>query len=382
MSLSRRQTLSILGGGIILAAGAGIGVATTRKPVKAAVPWSEAGKQEDPRRRALSYAILAPNPHNRQPWLVDLSTPDRVTLLVDTAKLLPHTDPFNRQITIGLGCFLEVMRMAALKDGYDVTFTLFPQGSDQTKLDQRPVAIADFVANKNFAADPLFEHVLDRRSLKEPYDLTKTVSNEILKNLELAALFGTQAGSTNDQERVSTLRKLSHDALVIEVETPHTYKESVDLFRIGATEVDANPDGIDFSGPLFEALHLAGLFSRETALDKSTSTYEQGYNAVLENADTAMAHIWLTTPGNSREEQIAAGRDWVRVNLAATAAGLGIQPLSQALQEYPEMKKLYDDVHRLLAPAGGTLQMFARLGYAPAVTPSPRWPLDAKIING
>ena len=31
----------------------------------------------------------------------------------------------------------------------------------------------------------------------------------------------------------------------IEIETPRTYKESVDLFRIGRAEVDANPDGID-----------------------------------------------------------------------------------------------------------------------------------------
>lgn len=32
-----------------------------------------------------------------------------------------------------------------------------------------------------------------------------------------------------------------------------TFQESIDLFRIGHREVDANPDGIDFTGPLFEA---------------------------------------------------------------------------------------------------------------------------------
>jgi hypothetical protein len=51
-----------------------------------------------------------------------------VTLYVDTAKLLPHTDPFNRQITIGLGCFLELMRMAASHDGQRVTDHAFPGG--------------------------------------------------------------------------------------------------------------------------------------------------------------------------------------------------------------------------------------------------------------
>ena len=52
---------------------------------------------------------------------------------------------------------------------------------------------------------------------------------------------------------------LSAEAFLIEFRTERTYKESVDLFRIGATEVDANPDGIDLSGPMFEALRMAGL---------------------------------------------------------------------------------------------------------------------------
>ena len=50
----------------------------------------------EPRKRALSYAILAPNPHNRQPWLVDLSQQDLIVLHIDSDKMLPHTDPFNR----------------------------------------------------------------------------------------------------------------------------------------------------------------------------------------------------------------------------------------------------------------------------------------------
>ena len=44
------------------------------------------------------------------------------------------------------------------------------------------------------------------------------------------------------------------EAFLIEFRTERTYRESVDLFRIGRAEVDANPDGIDLSGPMFEAL--------------------------------------------------------------------------------------------------------------------------------
>jgi hypothetical protein len=102
-------------------------------------------------------------------------------------------------------------------------------------------------------------------------------------------------------------------------------------------------------------------------------------DAVLENCRTAMGHVWMITKGNSREDQIAAGRDWIRVNLAATRAGLGFQPLSQALQEYEEMAILYAETHKTLAPGGGTVQMLARIGYGPESPVSPRWPLEAKL---
>lgn len=379
--MNRRKFITLLGGGVVLAAGAASGYAVTRRPEQALKPWQQAGTlYTEPRRKALSYAILAPNPHNRQPWLVDVSQPDQVVLYADEDRLLPHTDPFHRQITIGLGCFLELMAMAAAEDGFLVSFDLFPEGEDAARLDGRPVAIATFTKARDTAPDPLFAHVLDRRSLKEPYDMNRPVSSNVLNTVARSVRHGTSVGTTNVLAEVQNLRELSNEALRIEVETPRTFKESVDLFRIGHAEINANPDGIDFSGPLFETLHLTGMFSREAALDSSSNAYAQGMDAVLENADTAMAHIWLVTESNTRKEQINAGRDWLRVNLATTSLGISTQPLSQALQEYAEMAALYEKIHAMFAPGGGTVQMFARLGYATPVAASPRWPLDAKLI--
>ena len=379
MSISRRQTLALVGGGFVAAA-TGAAAFVSRPPSEALRPWELAGSYEDPRMRGLSWAILAPNPHNRQPWKVDLREPGVATLYVDTDRLLPHTDPFSRQITIGLGCFLEVLRMAALDDGFSVEVDLFPEGSDDSRLDSRPVARIAF-SRTDEGVDPLFAYVPQRRTLKEPFDTTREVSQASIQRVLAAARGPVRADATNDPKNVSELRDLSRQALVIEIETPNTYKESVDLFRIGREEINANPDGIDFSGPIFESLALLGLFNRDVVLDTTSMSYTQGVAAVLANAETAMAHIWQVSDGNSRVDQIAAGQDWVRINLAATAEGLGIQPLSQALQEYPEMDGLYRDIHDRLAPEGGTVQMFARLGYGPDVPVSPRWPVDAKVTN-
>ena len=381
MNLSRRKMIFLVGGGAVLAAGGAFGFAATRTPQTAYLPWSRAGSYDDARMRALSWALLAPNPHNRQPWLADLSEDGAITLYVDTDRLLPHTDPFNRQITIGLGCFLELLRMAAAEDGYRADMTLFPQGSSATALDQRPIARIALTADSAVVRDALFAWVSARRSNKEPYDTTRSLAPEVLTQMAAAARNGTRFGGTVDPAEVANWRALTREALRIEVETPHTYQESVDLFRIGRREVDANPDGIDFSGPMFESMHLTGMFSRDVAADPTSFAFTAGMDAVYANADTAMGHVWLVTADNSRETQIAAGADWLRVNLAATAQGIAFQPLSQALQEFPEMAGSYAKVHERLAPDGGTVQMLSRIGYGPVVGNSPRWPLESKIIS-
>jgi hypothetical protein len=80
--------------------------------------------------------------------------------------------------------------------------------------------------------------------------------------------------------------------------------------------------------------------------------------------------------------QVNAGRAYARVQLAATAAGIALQPMQQALQEYPEQAKPYD-IRSLLdasSPAQ-TVQMWARAGFAPAVGPAPRRGVDAQLLR-
>lgn len=271
--------------------------------------------------------------------------------------------------------------MAAAEDGYQADLMLFPQGSNAKALDQRPIARIALTANSALARDPLFAWVPARRSNKEPYDTTRSLAPELLTQMSGAATKGTGFGGTVDAAQVAEWRALTREALRIEAVTPHTFQESVDLFRIGRHEVDANPDGIDFSGPMFESMHLSGMFNREVAADPTSFAFKVGMDAFFDNTDTAMGHVWLVTADNSRETQITTGADWLRVNLAATAQGLGFQPLSQALQEYPEMAEPYAQVHERLAPDGGTVQMLARIGYGPVVGTSPRWPLESKIRN-
>ena len=368
MTISRRKAISLIGGGTVLAATAATaGFLTTRTPHSALKPWKSAGSYSEPRKFALSYAILAPNPHNRQPWIVDLRQEGKIILLRDPKRNLPMTDPHNRQLTIGLGCFLELMSIAATQQGLGVDHDLFPQGEDG------PVAISTF--KQGAESDPLFSQVMKRRSCKEPFD-DRPVPVDYATSLSDFATIIDQA------EPVAALRKLTWDAFMVEAMTPHTMRESVDLMRFGKAEINANPDGIDLGGPFLEALMLAGQLTREDQLDPSSNSFQQGVEIYREMLAATPAYAVLTSATNTRADQIDTGRKWLRLNLMTTRLGLALHPVSQALQEYPEMAAHYKSAHDMLAQPGHTVQMLGRLGFGPEVQETPRWPLETRIAHG
>ncbi|WP_029029243.1 Acg family FMN-binding oxidoreductase [Salinarimonas rosea] len=392
MSLDRRRFLVLLGGTAVLAADLGRArLARAAVPTgtpSAVAPWFTAGTGEtEMRRRALSWAVLAPSPHNRQPWRVALEGDDSLDLFCDLERRLPHTDPFDRQITIGLGAFLETLVLAAAEEGRAAEVSLFPEGEPAPRLDTRPVARVRFAPGGG-APDPLFSAILDRRSNKAPYAMDRAVPADALAALAASVRHGGRVATATGAPEVSQIRDLALSAMRLEMETPAAARESIDLLRIGRAEVDAAPDGIDLTGPMIEDLAAQGILTRENA----TAELESGSPGPIMRQMTAYglapieaspAFLWTTTAANTRADQIAAGRDWMRLNLAATALGLGLHPLSQALQEFPEMADHAVRLRTTLGVAPGeTLQMLGRLGYGPAVPPSPRWPVEAAIREG
>lgn len=368
MTLSRRKMIGLIGGGVVLAATASAGgFLATRRPTRALAPWAAAGSHTKPRMNALSYAILAPNPHNRQPWVAELLGDDLLIIHRDKTRDLPETDPFDRQLTIGMGCFLELLRMAAAHDGYALDTNLFPQGDDG------PVAEIRFT--KGGTIDPLFAHVFDRHTNRNGFEDRMVEADAQTVLADFATIRSTQAD-------VSALRTLTWEAMEIEMTTTHVMKESVDLMRLGKAEIEANPDGIALGGPFLESLKLVGMLRREDQLDPTSTGFKQAHDMIQKAMNATNAYAVITSTGNTQVDQINVGRDWIRFHLAATGLGLSVQPVSQALQEYSEMSAHYAQVHEMLAAPGETVQMLGRLGYGPAIDASPRWPLETRIAHG
>ncbi|MBM3523404.1 MAG: twin-arginine translocation pathway signal protein [Alphaproteobacteria bacterium] len=379
--MSRRRFLiaaSALVAGSVGSVGAFV---ATREPGRALAPWRRLpGPGDDPRLFAFAHAVLAPNPHNRQPWLVELVGADEARLFCDLDRRLPQTDPFDRQITIGLGCFVEIAAIAAAQIGIRLEVDAFPQGMAEPRLDARPVARLRFVRDPATRPDPLFAAIVARRSNKEPFDMARPLAAELLAQIARAAGPAVATGALTDAAAVAGLRGFAWEAFDVEMHTPRTHRESVELMRIGKAEIEAMPDGIDLGGPFLELLRLAGQLSREKLIDPGSQAFKGGLDAYRKLFAATPAFIWVTTPGNTRGHQLAAGRAYVRLNLAATRPGVAMHPVSQALQEFAEMDALRGRVASAVGVAGETrLQMLARIGYGPAVAESPRWPLESRL---
>ncbi|MGE0312141.1 MAG: twin-arginine translocation pathway signal protein [Lautropia sp.] len=385
----RRRFVRTTAGGIVVAALPLAGCAPfAAVPDSAVAAWRPDERRDDPRRWALSWAILAPNPHNRQPWLVDLSEPGEILVRIDTTRLLPETDPFGRQILIGAGAMLGLLEIAAASLSLRTDVRLLEDGPYGERLDGRPLArirlVADATAGRGDAAT-LFAQIPARRTVRLPYERARPVAAGDARAFEAAGGDGITAGvldRTRDAGRVDAIAAIAKAAWKIELTTPRLVMESVNLLRVGSAEIDRYRDGITLASPMLVVLDRIGLLDRSTAPAPDAAITRRQLADFDTAIDSTPAFYWLATTGNTRREQIAAGVAYAKAQLRATALGLVMQPVSQSLQEYPEMDALRRDVHRVLA-TGGTTQMLCRIGYLPDGVampgPSPRRGLAAHL---
>jgi hypothetical protein len=383
--MNRRTFLKVIGGGIILAAGAGLSGCTYEMPPEAIAAWQGPGTETDIRRWILSYAILAPNAHNLQSWLVDLKTPDEIMLYCDTERLLPQTDPFFRQIMMSHGTFLELLDIAARQRGYRADIQLFPQGVFATeKIDNRPVARITLIKDAALTKDPLFDAIFKRHTNREPYDVNKKIPVEAIQAMaDSVQPYPVRFGfaGLEQPQLLEKHRAIAAEGWRIEMTTPEKVMETCRYLRIGKSEIARYRDGVSINDPFVSMLVSLGMFDRTKAPkpdDKVTVDQIKNFTTLLESTP---GFLWLVTEGNDRKTQVNAGRAYVRVQLAGAARGIAMQPLQQALQEYPEQRLPYADIYKLLGAASPkhTVQMWARIGYGPQIGPSPRRGLTAHI---
>ena len=384
--MNKRQFLRISGGGLIATATlSSLPGCSTDLPPEAIAAWRPPAADMDIRRWAISHALLAPHAHNLQSWLVDLDTPDTIVLRLDLRRLLPETDPWSRQLVISQGTFLELLQMAANERGYRADISMFPQGEFDAKTpDSRPTALIRLGKDDGVKADPLFAHIFNRHTHRGVYENRIPNAQARQTLADSVKGFPVQLGLvTSEEASMQQHRAIAMDAWRIEMQTPHTLLESYKVLRVGPQEIAQHRDGISLNTPMVRGLVALNLFDRSKPSEPDSSAIKGQISEFNDKMSTTPACVWLSTSDNSRRTQMLCGRAYVRLQLAATALGLRMHPLSQALQEYPEQTNNYKAIHELLVgkDSTATVQMWTRLGYAPVGSPSPRRGLQAHFTS-
>ncbi len=181
---SRRSFIRLVGGGTVLAAAGLLAGCSAELPKAAVQPWRSADRETDVRRFMLAHALLAPNPHNLQPWIADLREAGRIHLNCDGGRLLPETDPFGRQILIGCGAFLELAVIAAAQRGLSVQVDLFPAGAPADQDLPKDIRVATLVLGEpgSASADPLFTQIVRRHTRKSAYASDRALPETLLRS--------------------------------------------------------------------------------------------------------------------------------------------------------------------------------------------------------
>lgn len=381
--MKRRGFIQLAGGGAVLAALPLAGCSSSYPP-EAVQAWTAGAPDGDIRHWMLAHALLAPNPHNRQPWIADLRTDRLIQLVCDGDRLLPETDPFGRQILVGCGAFIELAVIAAAERGHRVRVEAFPDGEPDLQQLPRGRVVARLSVDKDtgLAPDALFAQIRHRHTNKGAYDSARAVAAPVWQALQHSATaHGLLAGAVTDAPGMDRVRQITRASYEVEMTTPRTYLESAHLLRIGPREIEQHRDGISLNSPFVRALSALGMFDRFEVPQRGSSNHAR----VMERwapFETGSGYFWIASQGNTRRAQLDAGRAYVRAHLHATAAGVDMQPLSQALQEFAEVKPHFDALPAALglAGTGHTVQMLARVGYGKEAAPaSPRRELKALL---
>ncbi len=288
-------------------------------------PWDnwQTYKGKDPL-ALVSAAILAANPHNTQPWLFQVSD-SRIDLYADTKRQIGSTDPFLREMYIGLGCALENLLLAADAQGFDRKLTLMPEEGKPNHVVRIDLLPGKPLNSKLYEAIPL------RHTNRGIYDVERSLDQETLQVLE-------KLGNNEPEVKVfwfttEAQRRQVGNAIVEATEAiindRQQSQDSGKWMRLSWQDLQKYRDGLtlDASGSPALIRAIAKMLP-PTSLEQNDRFWLDATQKV--HVPTAAAFgILAVSDLNNKSQQLECGRLWQRMHLWATTQGLAMQPLNQ-----------------------------------------------------
>lgn len=150
----------------------------------------------------VNFAVLAPSSHNSQPWKFRVEQ-NSISILPETKRLLPVSDPQNRHLYIALGCALENLLVAADYYGLTPTVAYLPPTHPDC------AAKIDFSSAQKKENNPghLIFAIPNRRSNRNKYANTAP-PKELLSKLQQQSNPDIQISLILDQENKNKISEI------------------------------------------------------------------------------------------------------------------------------------------------------------------------------
>ncbi|HMV41923.1 MAG TPA: hypothetical protein PK079_21505 [Leptospiraceae bacterium] len=327
--------------------------------------------------KSIYAGIGAPNPHNTQAWKIKILNENEILLFVDESRILLDTDPPARQIHIGQGSFIECFSIGAAQLGYTTKVQYFPQGEYKTsEIGKKPVAKLTLSAGDS-NKKKFFKSLNIRNTNRSIYsgDFSETDRDKIQNEIQYDK--SNFKWILSSDSRFAKIQDLLVEAFAIETNLKRTNEENRIWFRVTDKEIYSKRDGISLRGNGMSGLSykiISNFFVSTKPEDwHSDFTRKAGIDSFKEQVKSSKAFIYILTSKNEMKDWVESGEKYAHLNIAVNSLSYSMHPMSQFLQEYPEMEKVKLEFEKLMEiPPKAKIQMFARIGKSDYFFQSPR----------
>jgi len=305
-------------------------------------------------RRLLTFAVAAPSMHNTQPWRFRYQEADQtIELYADPTRTLRHADPGGRAVHIACGAALFNLRLAIAAADRAPVVRLLPRPQAPQLLATVRIA-GQYRAHKG--QRELFAAIGRRHTNRSPFSDRQIPPPVRAELVEAAKLEGALLHFLGHAAVRAVLDRTA-EADLAQRNDP-AYRSELAKWTGGDRDHDGIPDSAFGPRAADGAVPM-----RDFSLGRPPG---QVRYARFEGSPQLAV---LSTRFDGPADWLRGGQALQRVLLLATARGIAVGPLTQALETA--------DAWLVRDPGSGIEQpqMVLRFGYGPPARPTPRRPV-------
>lgn len=318
-------------------------------------------------RELVRYATLAASGHNTQPWRFRLRA-GGVDIEPDFSRRTPVVDPDDHHLYASLGAAAETLAIAARARGRSVEAAFVPDGDGRIAVDLAPGATPPREEAR------LFEAIPERQSTRSEYDGRPAAVNAVDRMVAAAASHGVELLYVSHPTRVEQLCELIVAGNRAQMGDPAFLAELKSWLRFSAKDALARGDGL--YGPCAGNPPLPRWIGERIL---PLVLREKSETAKITRQIRSSSGLMVLVAGEDGPAgYVAAGRAYQRAALQATADGLRLAFLNQAV-EVPAQRAA---LRSLLGLGDRRPNLVLRVGHAPPMPRSLRRPVEEVIVAG